>query len=160
MKLGATLFLRAALLALGSAVLAICVFALPAAWRGAGKEYNDMAYMIYWILIAMYAAVIPFFIACTQAWRLLSFVDKRKPFTHATVSALKRIAYSAVAISFIVAASLPFFYLWAQQEDAPGLIVIGMFISAAALVVGVFAAVLQQLFSEAVKLKSENDLTV
>lgn len=119
-----------------------------------------MSFMIYWILIAMYASAIPFFIACTQAWRLLGFVDKSKPFTIATVAALKRIAYCAVAISFIIGASLPFFYKWAQYEDAPGLLVIGMFIGAAALVVGVFAAILQQLFHEAVKIKSENDLTV
>jgi hypothetical protein len=50
--------------------------------------------------------------------------------------------------------------VWAQRDDAPGLVVIGMFCTGAPLVVAVFAAVLQRLFKETIDIKTENDLTV
>ena len=55
---------------------------------------------------------------------------------------------------------MPIFYLIAEADDAPGIILIGMVIIFAALVIAVFAAVLQKLLQEAIDIKSENDLTV
>jgi hypothetical protein len=55
---------------------------------------------------------------------------------------------------------MPLFYLVADKDDAPGIIVIGMIIIFASMVIAVFAAVLQKLLKEAIDIKSENDLTV
>jgi len=55
---------------------------------------------------------------------------------------------------------LPLFYQIADEEDAPGVIVIGLIIPCVSFVVAVFAAVLQKLLRNAVDMKSENDLTV
>ncbi|MBP2113589.1 hypothetical protein J2Z70_003750 [Paenibacillus silagei] len=55
---------------------------------------------------------------------------------------------------------MPLFYLMAEKDDAPGIIVIGMILIFASLVIAVFAAVLQKLLKDAIELKSENDLTV
>lgn len=55
---------------------------------------------------------------------------------------------------------MPLFYLIAEADDAPGIILIGMLLIFAALVIAVFAAVLQKLLQEAIHIKSENDLTV
>lgn len=55
---------------------------------------------------------------------------------------------------------MPFFYLLAEKDDAPGIILIGMVFVFAAFVVAVFAAVLQKLLKNAIDIKSENDLTV
>ncbi|MNC71843.1 hypothetical protein D3C75_1228060 [compost metagenome] len=57
-------------------------------------------------------------------------------------------------------AGLPLFYLMAEKDDAPGIIVIGLVIIFASMVIAVFAAVLQKLLKEAIELKLENDLTV
>lgn len=51
-------------------------------------------------------------------------------------------------------------YLFADKDDAPGVIVIGLVIIFASIVIGVFAAVLQKLLKEAIDIKLENDLTV
>jgi hypothetical protein len=162
MKKGSTIFLRAAVLAIGAVVLALCVFALPAMWMAVGsdEEYSAVAYAFYGILLAMYVAAVPFFYALYQALKLLSYIDKNKAFSLLSVKALKRIAYCALVISVIFAASEPFFYVWAQHDDAPGLIIICMIFVGASLVIAVFAAVLQRLLREAIKMKSENDLTV
>ncbi len=154
--------MRAAVFAIGAVVLALCVFALPAMWRAVGSdvEYSSIAHAFYGILTAMYIAAIPFFYALYQALRLLSYIDKNKAFSLLSVKALKRITYCAVTVSLLLAASVPFFYVWAEHDDAPGLIIISMALAGAPLVIAVFAAVLQRLFRQAIDIKSENDLTV
>jgi hypothetical protein len=160
MKRGSTLFLRAAVLAVGAVVLALCIFALPAVWRAVPGDYPDIGYAFYSILLLMYAAAVPFYVVLFQTLRLLSYVDKNTAFSELSVKALKVIKYCAVAISGLFAASLPFFYTWADKDDAPGLVVIGLVLTVAPFAVGVFAAVLQRLLREAIDIKKENDLTV
>ena len=157
---GSTFFLKGAVVAVGLVVLALCVFALPASWLAVPEEYPDATYAFYLILIAMYAAAIPFYIALYQALLLLRYVDKNQAFSELSVGALKRIAYCGLAISGVYGVSLPLFYVWAQEDDAPGLVIIGMVLTVAPLVISVFAAVMQRLLREAIRMKSENDLTV
>ena len=56
--------------------------------------------------------------------------------------------------------ALPFVYIMAEVDDAPGLIIIGMIPIFASMVIAVFAAVLQRLLKEAIDIKEENDLIV
>ena len=65
-----------------------------------------------------------------------------------------------MTISGLYVVVLPFVYLLAELDDAPGLILIDMVIIFAAMVITVFAAVLQRLLQEAIDIKTENDLTV
>lgn len=160
MKRGSTFFLRAAVVVIGAVIAALCIFALPAGWVGVAEEYDDITYALYGLILALYVAAIPFFIALHQTLRLLSYIDKNKAFSNLSVKALKRIAYCGLAVAVVFIASLPFFYVWAQEEDAPGLIVIGMVFVGASLTVSVFATILQRLLKEAIAIKSEHDLTV
>lgn len=151
---GSTLFLRAAVLGLGLVVLALCVFALPAAIRSDNTgDYRP-------ILYGMYVTVIPFFIAIAQTLKLLGYIDKNKAFSKASTVALRRIKHCAVAISLMYIAGLPFIYRAADKDDAPGVMVIGLVFVFAPLVIAVFAAVLQKLLHNAMLIQSENDLTV
>jgi hypothetical protein len=150
---GSTLFLRLAIIVIGLAVLAICVLALiPNLFRDNG------GYSL--LLIGMNLAAIPFLIGLYQGWRLLGFIDKNTAFSKASVAALGVIKYCAIIIGVIYVANLPWIYHLSQQTDAPGLMVIGLILTGGPLVVAVFAAVLQKLLRNAIRLKSENDLTV
>ena len=160
MKRGSTLLLRSAIFALGIAVLALCIFAMPLMWREVPNEYPTLTGQLYGLLLTFYAAAIPFFVALFHGLRLLGYIDKNQAFSMLSVRALKAIKYCAIIVSGIFAASLPLFYAWAQSDDAPGLVVIGLILTGAPLVVGVFAAVLQRLLHEAFIMKSEHDLTV
>lgn len=160
MKRVPTFFLRAAIIAIGAIILALCIFGLPAMWSAVSAEYPNHTYVFYCIIGAMYVAAVPFYIALYQAMKLLKYIDNRKAFSVLAVGALRRIAYAATSISAIFVASLPFFYIWADNDDAPGLVIIGMFLVLAPFTIAVFAAVMQRLFSEAIEIKSENDLTV
>ena len=158
MKHGSTLFLKIAVFLIGIPVLALCIFGLP--WLANNPVNPDYAHILYPILIGMYVSAIPFFIALYQAFKLLSYIDKNKAFSEISVKALKNIKYCAITISTLYVVMMPFVYLVADLDDAPGLIIIGMVPIFASMVIAVFAAVLQRLLQEAIDIKSENDLIV
>jgi hypothetical protein len=158
MKRGSTLFLRMAVFLIGTPVLAFCIFGLS--WLAKNPVNPDFAHILYPIVIGMYGSVIPFFVALYQAFKLLSYIDKNQAFSELSVKALKNIKICAMTISGLYVVILPFVYLVADLDDAPGLIIIGMVPIFASLVIAVFAAVLQRLLQEAIDIKSENDLIV
>lgn len=159
-KRGSTLFLRAAVTVIGLGVLALCIFLLPLMWTYAYSEYPHHGYAIQAVVAAMYLSTIPFYIGIYKGWRILDVIDRNQAFSMQPVKALRSIAYCAGSISFIYVLSLPFFYVWAQHVDAPGLMVIGLFLAGMPLIISVAVGLLQRLLAEVVVIKSENDLTV
>ncbi|MCY8515106.1 DUF2975 domain-containing protein [Bacillus atrophaeus] len=160
MKQGTTLFLKIAVFLIGIPVLALCIFLVPEIANFAAELYPDIAYIKYLVLINLYASAIPFYFALYQAFKLLSYIDKNRAFSELSVRALKNIKYCAITISILFVAGMPLFYLMAEKDDAPGIILIGLVVIFASMVIAVFAAVLQKLLKEAIDIKSENDLTV
>lgn len=157
---GTTLFLKAAVILIGIPVLALCIFVVPEIAEFAVELYPDYSYLRVLVLFDLYASALPFYFALYQAFKLLGYIDRHKAFSELSVQALKRIKYSAITISSLLVLGMPLFYLMAEKDDAPGIIVIGMILIFASMVIAVFAAVLQRLLKEAIDLKSEIDLTV
>ncbi|GGE51660.1 putative membrane protein YoaS [Pullulanibacillus camelliae] len=155
-----TLFLKIAVLFIGMPILALCIFVVPHIASYAGGLYPTVSYMNILVFIVLYGAAIPFYMALFQAFKLLSFIDKNKAFSDLSVRALKHIKICATIICIWYIAALPLFYGFADKDDAPGVIIIGLIIIFASMVIAVFAAVLQKLLKEAIDIKSENDLTV
>ncbi len=154
MKQSSTLLLKSIVSLVGIAVLAFCIFVLPQtigsiSWGG----YDP-------ILIGMYITAVPFFIAVYQILKLLGYIDNNKAFSNLSVKALKNIKYCAFIISAFYGLAMPYIFYVAEQDDAPGVVLIGLVFTFAPLVVGVFAAVLEKLLQNAIKIHSENELTV
>lgn len=160
MKRGSTLFLKIAVILMGIPVLALCIFLVPKIANFAAELYPDISYIKYLVLLDLYASAIPFYFALYQAFNLLNYIDQNKAFSELSVRALKKIKFCAITISSLYVLGLPLFYLVAERDDAPGIILIGMVVIFASMVIAVFAAVLQRLLQEAIDIKSENDLTV
>ncbi|MBR3118841.1 MAG: DUF2975 domain-containing protein [Oceanobacillus sp.] len=158
MKHGSTLFLKLALFLIGTPVLALSIFGVY--WLVNNPANPEYDHILYPIIIGMYVSVIPFFFALYQAFKLLSYIDKNQAFSKLSVVALKKIKWCAITISGLYVLIIPFVYIVAELDDAPGLIIIGMVPIFASMVIAVFAAVLQRLLEEAIHIKSENDLTV
>ncbi|CAH1198930.1 MULTISPECIES: DUF2975 domain-containing protein [Paenibacillus] len=158
MKRGSTIFLKAAVLLIGIPVLVLGVFGLY--WFMNHPANPEYAHMLYPALLIAYVSIIPFFMALVQAFRLLGYIDANQAFSEVSVRALKKIKQCAVAISILYVLMMPFVYLVAEKDDAPGLILIGMIPIFASLVIAVFAAVLQRLLQEAADIKSENDFVI
>ena len=160
MKRGTTLFLKLAVILIGIPILALCIFLVPEIANFAAELFPDAAYIKYLVFIDLYAASVPFFYALYQALGLLSYIDKGKAFSELSVKALKNIKYCAITISALFVTGMPIYYLMAEIDDAPGIILIGLVIIFASIVIAVFAALLEKLLKEAIDIKSENDLTV
>ncbi|RFB14851.1 DUF2975 domain-containing protein [Bacillus sp. HNG] len=163
MKRSSTLFLKLAVIIMGIPVLALCLFLLPKIAKVAFGEATDgatLGYMVLGILTLMYISAVPFYIALFQAFKLLNYIDKNIAFSDLSVHALKKIRNCAITISCLYLAALPFVFIIAEWDDAPGLVLIGMVVVGASMVIAVFAAVLKKLLQEAIRIKTENDLTV
>ncbi|MGU3369632.1 DUF2975 domain-containing protein [Bacillus mycoides] len=160
MKQGSTLFLKTAIILIGIPVLALCIFLVPNIGKYAAELFPDIAFIKYLVLINLYATVLPFYFALYQAFKLVSFIDKGNAFSKLSVRALKKIKNCAVTIGILYVVGMPLFYLVAERDDAPGIIILGMLLIFASMVIAVFAAVLQRLLKDAIDIKSENDLTV
>ena len=158
MKQGSTLFLKLAIIVIGSPVLVLCILGLY--WLISNPSNPQYAYILYPIIIGIYVSAIPFYIALYNAFRLLTYIDKSKAFSQSSVKALNNIKYCAITINALYTLLMPFVYILADKDDAPGAIIIGMLPIFASMVISVFAAVLQRLLQEAINIKSENDFTI
>lgn len=157
MKRYSTLILRLAIFIAGAIVLAICSGAL---WTVIKMDSSSEYYVLsYVLLIGTCSAAAPFFIALYQSFKLLRLIDTHRAFTELSAKALKVITRTAF-IEFLMCTivGLPFLYIVAEKDDAPGLIILGMVISGAAFTLYMLASVLHRLLLDAVHLKSENDL--
>lgn len=159
-KHASTLFLKAAIVVIGLAALALDVFSLPHVWVGAAVEWPASKYVLYPGLIGIYATIIPFLYALFQAVKLLQYIDKNNAFSQSSITALRTIKFSAIAMSALYWIAMPMVGTFAQLDDAPGVVLIGAVLASSPLVVATFAAVLQKLVQNALDLKTENDLTV
>jgi hypothetical protein len=158
MKQGSSLFLKIAVFLIGAPVLALGIFGVTYLVNNPANP--NYAHILYPIVIGMYISVIPFFVALYQAFKLLSYIDKSLAFSDFSVKALQKIKFCAMTMSGVYIVILPFVFLVAELDDAPGRVIVGMVPIFAPMVIAVFAAVLQRLLQEAITIKHENDLTV
>ncbi|MDN7228774.1 DUF2975 domain-containing protein [Planococcus liqunii] len=155
-----TLFLKAVIILMAIPVLAVCIFVVPPLSSFVAEIIPQWAFLQYVFLVAMYLTAVAYFTALYQTLKLLGYIDKNIAFSERSVKALKNIKYCAIAITMLYILCLPIILYMAQVDDAPGLGGIGMIITFGAIVIAVFAAVLQKLLQNAIDIKSENDLTV
>ena len=155
-----TMILKIAVVMLGIPVAALSVLLLPWIAKDASESSIRMAYVIYGILILMYISVVPFFAALYQGFRLLGYIDSNKAFSELSLKSIQKIRSCAAAISIIYLFAMPLFYIVAEIDDAPGVILVGMIFVFAPLSVAVFAAILKKLLKNAIDLKNDNELTI
>ena len=155
-----TMILKIAVIMLGIPVAALSVLLLPWIARDAAQSSIRMAYVIYGILILMYISVVPFFAALYQGFRLLGYIDSNKAFSELSLKSIQKIRSCAAAISIIYLFAMPLFYIVAEIDDAPGVILVGMIFVFAPWTVAVLAAILKKLLKNAIDLKNDNELTI
>ncbi|WP_035001384.1 DUF2975 domain-containing protein [Bhargavaea cecembensis] len=163
MKKGSTLLLKLTVIVMGIPVLLIAVLILPKIVleaMGFIGEGMQLPWIVLSLMAIMYISAIPFYMALYQALKLLGYIDRNEAFSELSVGSLKKIRNCAFTISGLYAVALPFIFMIAEWDDAPGLALIGLVIVGASLVIAVFAAVLQRLLKQAIDIKQENDLTV
>lgn len=145
---------------LGIIALLLGIIVLTEIYNEFDKAFPSIGYLKYPILGILGTAFLPYFGALYQTMRLLSYIDTDKAFSMYSVGALKKIKFCGYIVGGLFIVLLPFVYMVAEVDDAPGLIIVGMATVGAPLVIAVFAAVLEKLLQSAIAIKAENDLTV
>lgn len=158
---GSTLFLRAAILGLGAAVMLLNFLVVPAIYREWPLEIPHLASWRYMLIAVILITSLIFFEALRQISNLLGMIDRNRAFSRASVRAMKNVKNCGLLMSGLYALCMPLIFLLAEADDAPGLILIfGFIFIGVPLIVAVFAGVAERLFQNAIDIKSENDLTV
>lgn len=145
MKHGSTNFLRLVIFVMGMGILALCIFALPSAWKGGSAEFPTASYAVFLIIIGMYATTVPFFIGLWHTLKLLGYIDQNKAFSDLSAQSIRNIKRCATVIAILYIGGVPLLFPIADADDAPGLIIVGTVIACAPVVVAVFASILEKL---------------
>lgn len=155
-----TVFLRAAVVALGAIGFLFGGLILSEIYRNFDNAFPGIGLLKYPILLLLGSALVPFAAALYQAMKLLRYIDTNQAFSMLAVDSLRTIKICGFMIGGIFIVLLPFAFVVAEFDDAPGLIIIVTAIAGAPLAIGVFAALLEKLLESAIAIKNENDLTV
>ncbi len=151
---GEIIFFKVVIVFVVIVTLLMCVFAFPEMWRSFDFEDQMLAQPMRGVIVRWYVSAIPFLLGLWQSWKLLNYIDRGSAFSELSMLTLNRIKQFAIAIAVIMASALPFFYGFANIDDAPGVVVIGMAFVGAPIVVAVFASLLQKLLRNAIDLKN------
>lgn len=146
------LFLKLAVCVLTIPALMLCILGLP--FLISNPVNPKYATIIYPVLACVYLAVIPYFISLYQVLRILSDIGKNEAFSQLTASALKKLKYCAIVTSSLFVVALPFVFQIAQADDAPGLVLIGLFITSIPIIIAVLTDILQKLLKNALNIKT------
>ena len=158
MKRGKVTFLKVAVFTIGIIMLSLFIFALPSLAKYSVEMNPEYANLQYPVLIGLYITGIPFFFALYQALKLLSYIENNNAFSELAVNALGHIKHCASIISVLYVIGM--ILLGTQNALHPGIAIIGLVILFASTVILLFTAVLQEHLKNALRIKSENDLTI
>jgi hypothetical protein len=149
-----TLFLRLILLVLTIGVLVLCGFLLYQIIQSDSLGYYRP------ILMGLVISAIPLIYIFYQAYNLLNNIDNNLSLTDSSVNSLRIIKICSFLISLMYLIGSPFIFNVAQQDDAPGVVLINIILIMGPFSVGVFTYILQKLLINAIGYKSENELTI
>ncbi|MBP3040984.1 DUF2975 domain-containing protein [Bacillaceae bacterium Marseille-Q3522] len=151
-------FLKVIVIVIGIIVFSLCIFALPSLAEYSAEMNPEYAYLKYPVLIGLYVTTLPFFFSLYQALKLLSLIENKNAFSESAVMTLNQIKYCAIAIVILYVIGM--ILLGIVNALHPGIALIELVIIFTAFVISLFTDVLQELLKNALKLKTENDLTI
>ncbi len=160
LKKSSTLFLKIVLVFIALPILIGLLWLPQIEGRNALASNRILIYFNDPFLAYVYIGSIPFFVGIYFAIKLLGLIERNKAFSKESVKTLRNMKFSALALMGFISAAMPWIFMFAQDDDAPGVVLLGL---GAAFISGVLAAacaVFQKLFQNAVDIKEENDLTV
>ena len=130
--------------------------------------WNDLRHHAGWKEVALVAPLAVIFMggmACLQVitvctWRLLTLVETDEIFSVASARWVNGIVRAMYVGWALLACLAPYFYLVAEGDDAPGVLVIGMVLGLVATAVLGLMLVLRELLRRATTLRAEMDAVI
>jgi uncharacterized membrane protein len=148
------------LLALVTVVVAMGCGLLYVVSLDLAASYPEVAHLRVPIFLAVVACLVPGLVAVHALWMFLGLVDRDEAFSEGTVRLLRRIrlCFGAMAACLLVSVVAVCLALLPLQSPSVPLAWFGGEVVAVFLFT--FAALLERLFSNAVELRQDNELTV
>lgn len=103
------------------------------------------------LFVIMYISLIPFLYSLLQTFNLLTYIEKGNIVSELGIKALEKIKYSALLFSVLYVILLPRMFKITQEEDAPGVLLIGLIFTFFPLIIALFVSLLHKFFSNLVK---------
>jgi hypothetical protein len=154
-------FLKIVIGLISLVVIAIAVIPLPQMTVAVLTKAPAALHVVGGILaVGGYIFLLAFLGAAWCAEKLLLVIDRNLAFSRQAVQLLARIKWCVTLMAVGALLWLPFLFKIVQMEDAPGLMLMALAVIAVPIVMAVFLAVLQRLWSSALDYKEENDLTI
>lgn len=123
-------------------------YVIPLWILNALDEIGSIQFYLMWIFISMYLMMIPYIYSLYLTFKLLIQIEHKAYYSVKSQTYLSHIAVSGYIISAILFFDLPFVYGYADQVDAPGMIVVFGLLMILALSIGVFSNLLKELNEE------------
>ena len=158
MKRSSTIFLQIVIVLIGIGALLVLLWEPHIEGRNAHATLFEIYFKDPFLAYA-YVASVPFFVALSQAFKLLGDIGRNEVFSPRSVRALRTIKYCAIAIIGFVAVSV-IFIMFADKDDRPAGVFMRILIAFPSIVIATAAAMFERILQNAVDIKSENDLTV
>lgn len=127
--------------------------------RNAGATFFEIYFKDPFLAYA-YISSIPFFIALHRAFMLLGYIGQNKVFSPSSVKALRTIKYCALSLICFYVPPVAYLFVVRPDDDIAGGVFMGFLIIFISSTVATIASVFEKTLQSAVKIKSENDLTV
>lgn len=105
------------------------------------------------------AAIVALFIIY-NLYRLLAITDVNEMFSKQSLSYIRNIRRSTFIEFILLWGILPLTYHFADQGDAPGIMIVGLGVVSIPLIFGLFMAAIEKFFTRSLQLDSENKLTI
>lgn len=140
-----TLLLKVSTILAALPALVFALYLIPL-WIGiALEETGAMKTYLMVIFISLVLIVTPYFYSLFLTFKLLIHIEKGTYYTPISCKYLSHIGISAYMVGTILFLDLPFVYGFANEEDAPGIILIFGFLMLLAFSIGLFAQLLKDL---------------
>lgn len=153
MKKYATMMLRIILILITIFIVTLSVIGMISLIK---EPINALySYILYPIVIFLYLSSVFIYLSFYQTNKFLKLLDNHKVISVDSISIMSKIKVYGLIFAIIYFIALPFFYLLADLDDAPGIIFIGLMMFIGGVIVSLFAEIITKLINEGLKTNNE-----
>ncbi|GAF40991.1 hypothetical protein FC83_GL000992 [Agrilactobacillus composti DSM 18527 = JCM 14202] len=151
-----TLFLKSVLIGVSIIVLLFAIFIFPHIPSVVHQAYPSITWERFVFSGSLYGSALCFYTAAVYAWRILSLIDQHAVFSGQTLKALTAIKYLTSGMGCCYLLLLPMVYHIARITNAPKMPLMVLAVALVPFICAVVAAILKNLFKQAITMKLEN----
>lgn len=100
------------------------------------------------------------FSALRSLYKMVTLIGHEQAFSNQILPLVVKLNRQILLMAVSFCGILPFVYQITQNEDAPGIMVLGLMLISIPFSLVVFGKIVEELFKQAVNLKKEQDLTI